>query len=87
VSAGKEVAIMTPEEKFVAAMKEYAQSQTYAGRNVIVTDYAAVLYVEEFEPSGEITSSYLHLTAKRSSWHSLRGLVQTLADYVYRQKR
>ena len=77
----------TPEETFVAALKAYAESSTYAKRNVVISEWAAVLYVEEFKPSGEIETGYLHITSKRSSWHALRGLVGTLSDHVYRQSR
>lgn len=81
---GKDLAILTPKQKLMNALKDYAQTEC-DGRNIVVTDWAAVLFVEEFR-GGEIIPSYMHLTSGRSSWHSLRGLVSTLADHVYRLK-
>jgi hypothetical protein len=70
----KEITQRTPDEVLLAALSEYARA-TQGGRNVIVSEWAAVLFVEEFQQDGTIDRSYLHLTSDRSTPHGLKGLV------------
>ena len=80
---GGELARLTPEQKLAHALKEYAQATTN-GTSVVVTDWAAVLYLEEVEPDGSLSPRYCHLVSRKSSQHALRGLVLTLVEYIAR---
>lgn len=82
---GKELTKPTPTERFLTALKEYAQTE-FPGQSVIVSEWAAILYVEAIDQQGNPDNNYLYVTSPRSSWHSLRGLGQTLADHIYRQR-
>lgn len=83
---GGEIARLSPQEVFVNALKAYAEATTNTG-SVVVTDWAAVLYVEEIQPDGTLSPRYLHLVSRKSSPHALYGLVQRLWAYVQREGR
>jgi hypothetical protein len=76
----------TPDEVLVEALADYARAKQ-GGRNIVVSEWAAVLFVEEFHPDGTLDRSYLHLTSERSTPHGLKGLVGKLSDYVYKLAR
>jgi hypothetical protein len=81
-----EIVHRTPDEALLAALADYARA-TQGGGNVVVSEWAAVLFVEEFLPDGTLERNYLHLTSERSTPHGLKGLVGKLSDYVYRLSR
>lgn len=71
-------------EKLAGALREYVAA-VHPGRNFVVLDHATIIYAEEVDTgSGGFEPVYLHLTSKRTSWHTLRGLVLSLTDYIYR---
>lgn len=79
-----QVSKLTPRQKLDAAIREYCEIE-YGGKNIIVHDYVAAIYIEQMtaEVTGE--GQYFYLTsAPRSSRHTLRGLAHTLSDYLYR---
>ncbi|QGH74543.1 hypothetical protein HYQ03_gp56 [Arthrobacter phage Kuleana] len=70
--------------KLGEALREYV-AVVHPGRNLVVLDHATIIYAEEVNTGdGEFEPVYIHLTSKRTSWHTLRGLVLTLIDHVYR---
>jgi hypothetical protein len=79
----KEIAIRTPQEILLEAIGDYARAET-GSRQIVVSEWAIVLYTEEFQQSGNIDRAYMYLHSEKSAPHGLRGLVQKLADYVYR---
>lgn len=81
------LAKLTPQQVLENAIRAYAEATSETYGPVVVTDWALVAYVEEFATDGTPAPRYVHTVSRRSSPHALRGLVNTLVEFLIRRNR